>query len=109
LAIPCDAGSAVAQTPKPGDPVNVIIRPRVTGLMLAMLQNGPTKIVAGNIYGRIAGRQSAQSIYRARRFSTECHVGGVRDDAITLIPRKIATFKAIAQKTVLHGRSMIAL
>ncbi len=44
------AGGAAAQTPKPGGVVNVIIQPEPPGLMLAMLQNGPTQMVAGNIY-----------------------------------------------------------
>lgn len=42
--------SAAAQTPKPGGVANVIIQPEPPGLMVAMVQNGPTQMVAGNIY-----------------------------------------------------------
>jgi peptide/nickel transport system substrate-binding protein len=42
--------SAAAQTPKPGGIANVIIQPEPPGLMVAMVQNGPTQMVAGNIY-----------------------------------------------------------
>ena len=44
------AGTALAQAPKPGGIANVVIQPEPPGLMLAMLQNGPTQMVAGNIY-----------------------------------------------------------
>jgi peptide/nickel transport system substrate-binding protein len=42
--------AAAAQTPKPGGIANVIIQPEPPGLMVAMVQNGPTQMVAGNIY-----------------------------------------------------------
>lgn len=42
--------SAAAQTPKAGGVANVIIQPEPPGLMVAMVQNGPTQMVAGNIY-----------------------------------------------------------
>ncbi len=44
------AAAAAAQTPKPGGIANVIIQPEPPGLMVAMVQNGPTQMVAGNIY-----------------------------------------------------------
>src|SRR5262249_22566001 len=34
----------------PGGVANAIIQPEPPGLMLAMIQNGPTQMVAGNIY-----------------------------------------------------------
>lgn len=43
-------GSAMAQTPKPGGTANAVIQPEPPGLMLALIQNGPTQMVAGNIY-----------------------------------------------------------
>ncbi|CAN7683180.1 ABC transporter substrate-binding protein [Bosea sp. LjRoot9] len=42
--------AAVAQAPKAGGAVNVAIQPEPPGLMLALIQNGPTQMVAGNIY-----------------------------------------------------------
>ncbi|MEK9971476.1 MAG: ABC transporter substrate-binding protein, partial [Ferrovibrio sp.] len=45
----CITGIANAQTPKSGGVANVIIQPEPPGLMLAMLQNGPVQMVAGNI------------------------------------------------------------
>ncbi|MBY0296627.1 MAG: ABC transporter substrate-binding protein [Methylobacterium sp.] len=44
------AGAAVAQAPKPGGVANAVIQPEPPGLMLGLLQNGPTQMVAGNIY-----------------------------------------------------------
>jgi len=44
------AGLALAQTPKSGGTVNVVIQPEPPGLMLGLIQNGPTQMVAGNIY-----------------------------------------------------------
>ena len=41
---------AVAQTPKLGGVVHTVIQPEPPGLMVAMLQNGPTLMVAGNIF-----------------------------------------------------------
>lgn len=46
----CIAAGAMAQTPKAGGVANVIIQPEPPGLMLAITQNGPTQMVAGNIY-----------------------------------------------------------
>ena len=42
--------SAAAQTPKQGGVANAIIQPEPPGLMLGLVQNGPTQMVAGNIY-----------------------------------------------------------
>lgn len=41
---------AVAETPKTGGSINVVIQPEPPGLMLGLVQNGPTQMVAGNIY-----------------------------------------------------------
>src|SRR5689334_14650943 len=41
---------AVPQTPKSGGVAHTIIQPEPPGLMLATLQNGPTLMVAGNIF-----------------------------------------------------------
>ncbi len=43
------AGAALAE-PKAGGTVNVVIQPEPPGLMLGITQNGPTQMVAGNIY-----------------------------------------------------------
>ncbi|MFC3678004.1 ABC transporter substrate-binding protein [Ferrovibrio xuzhouensis] len=51
LVVACGlAFPAAAQTPKSGGTANAIIQPEPPGLMLAMVQNGPTQMVAGNIY-----------------------------------------------------------
>ncbi|MBJ3776263.1 ABC transporter substrate-binding protein [Acuticoccus mangrovi] len=42
------AGPAAAQTS--GGRLNVVIQPEPPGLMLGLIQNGPTQMVAGNIY-----------------------------------------------------------
>ncbi|WP_089229828.1 ABC transporter substrate-binding protein [Tistlia consotensis] len=39
-----------AATPKRGGTLNVVIQPEPPGLMLGITQNGPTQMVAGNIY-----------------------------------------------------------
>lgn len=41
---------ALAQEPKAGGVVNVVIQPEPPGLMVGMVQNGPTQMVAGNIF-----------------------------------------------------------
>lgn len=41
---------ALAQEPKAGGVVNAVIQPEPPGLMLGLIQNGPTQMVAGNIY-----------------------------------------------------------
>ncbi len=43
------AGAALAG-PKSGGTINVVIQPEPPGLMLGLTQNGPTQMVAGNIY-----------------------------------------------------------
>jgi peptide/nickel transport system substrate-binding protein len=43
-------GPALAQTPVRGGVANVVIQPEPPGLMLGLVQNGPTQMVAGNIY-----------------------------------------------------------
>lgn len=41
---------ALAQEPKMGGTINAVIQPEPPGLMLALVQNGPTQMVSGNIY-----------------------------------------------------------
>src|SRR6202043_1479948 len=50
LVLTCGASFALAQQPKMGGVINAVIQPEPPGLMLAMIQNGPTQMVAGNIY-----------------------------------------------------------
>ncbi len=40
----------MAQQPKAGGVVNAVIQPEPPGLMMGLVQNGPTQMVAGNIY-----------------------------------------------------------
>jgi peptide/nickel transport system substrate-binding protein len=42
--------AAVAEGPKAGGVVNAVIQPEPPSLMLGLVQNGPTQMVAGNIY-----------------------------------------------------------
>jgi len=42
--------AALAQEPKMGGIVNAVIQPEPPGLNLAMIQNGPTQMVSGNIF-----------------------------------------------------------
>ncbi len=44
------AAPAMAQEPKTGGVINAVIQPEPPGLMLAMIQNGPTQMVSGNIF-----------------------------------------------------------
>ncbi|GJD48974.1 putative D,D-dipeptide-binding periplasmic protein DdpA [Methylobacterium crusticola] len=44
------SGAAAAQAPRAGGVANAVIQPEPPGLMLGLLQNGPTQMVAGNIY-----------------------------------------------------------
>ncbi len=44
------SSAAFAQEPKAGGVVNAVIQPEPPGLMLGMVQNGPTQMVSGNIY-----------------------------------------------------------
>jgi peptide/nickel transport system substrate-binding protein len=48
-ALAMAAGAAFAE-PQRGGRVDVVIQPEPPGLMLGLLQNGPTQMVAGNIY-----------------------------------------------------------
>ena len=48
LAIP--AATPLAEEPKSGGRIDVVIQPEPPGLMLGIIQNGPTQMVAGNIY-----------------------------------------------------------
>ncbi len=41
---------ALAEEPKAGGVVNAVIQPEPPGLMMGLVQNGPTQMVAGNIY-----------------------------------------------------------
>ena len=50
LVLTCAANAALAQQPKVGGVVNAVIQPEPPGLMLALVQNGPTQMVSGNIY-----------------------------------------------------------
>ncbi len=43
-------GAAVSAEPKSGGKINVVIQPEPPGLMLGLTQNGPTAMVASNIY-----------------------------------------------------------
>jgi peptide/nickel transport system substrate-binding protein len=44
------SAAALAQQPKTGGVINAVIQPEPPGLMLAMIQNGPTQMVSGNIF-----------------------------------------------------------
>ena len=50
VAIGCVLSAAHAEEPKSGGVVNAVIQPEPPGLMLAMVQNGPTQMVSGNIF-----------------------------------------------------------
>ena len=51
FALACCLGTVVhAQEPKMGGVINAVIQPEPPGLMLAMIQNGPTQMVSGNIF-----------------------------------------------------------
>jgi peptide/nickel transport system substrate-binding protein len=43
-------GGAVSAAPKSGGTINVVIQPEPPGLVLGITQNGPTAMVASNIY-----------------------------------------------------------
>ena len=40
----------MAQEPKAGGVINAVIQPEPPGLMMGLVQNGPTQMVSGNIY-----------------------------------------------------------
>src|SRR3979411_3199467 len=51
LILVCGApAAALAQAPKTGGVINAVIQPEPPGLMMAMVQNGPTQMVSGNIF-----------------------------------------------------------
>src|SRR5258705_1275451 len=51
LAIMCALSTAAAaEGPKAGGVVNAVIQPEPPSLMVGLVQNGPTQMVAGNIY-----------------------------------------------------------
>ncbi|WP_398483324.1 ABC transporter substrate-binding protein [Tardiphaga sp.] len=50
LALSSVSTFALAQEPKLGGTINAVIQPEPPGLMLALVQNGPTQMVSGNIY-----------------------------------------------------------
>src|SRR4030081_2992876 len=50
LVLICSAGLAPAEEPKMGGVINAVIQPEPPGLMLAMIQNGPTQMVSGNVF-----------------------------------------------------------
>ncbi len=51
LMLSCSiSAAALAQEPKMGGVINAVIQPEPPSLMLAQIQNGPTQMVAGNIY-----------------------------------------------------------
>src|SRR5258705_12143413 len=50
LVLTCGASAALAEGPKMGGVINAVIQPEPPGLMMAMVQNGPTQMVSGNIY-----------------------------------------------------------
>src|ERR1700733_10297551 len=51
VALTCGLGAAaLAQEPKMGGVINAVIQPEPPGLNLALIQNGPTQMVSGNIF-----------------------------------------------------------
>ena len=51
LAVICGlSAAALAEEPKTGGVVNAVIQPEPPGLMMGLVQNGPTQMVSGNIY-----------------------------------------------------------
>ena len=44
------AAPGMAQEPQDGGTLNVVIQPEPPGLMIGLIQNGPTQMVAGQIY-----------------------------------------------------------
>ena len=44
------SAAALAQEPKSGGIVNAVIQPEPPGLMMGLVQNGPTQMISGNIY-----------------------------------------------------------
>ena len=50
LALTCGASAALAEGPKMGGVINAVIQPEPPGLMMALVQNGPTQMVSSNIF-----------------------------------------------------------
>ena len=51
LVVVCGtSAAALAEEPQPGGVVNVVIQPEPPSLMVGLVQNGPTQMIAGNIY-----------------------------------------------------------
>src|SRR6266496_3692483 len=50
LVLTCSASVALAQEQKMGGVINAVIQPEPPGLMMGLIQNGPTQMVSGNIY-----------------------------------------------------------
>src|ERR1700712_5301773 len=50
LVLVCGVPAAFAQEPKTGGVINAVIQPEPPGLNLALIQNGPTQMVSGNIF-----------------------------------------------------------
>src|SRR5579859_7282337 len=51
LVLACGlSAAALAEVPKMGGVVNAVIQPEPPSLMVGLVQNGPTQMVAGNIY-----------------------------------------------------------
>ena len=48
--VSCLSTAAMAEGPKAGGVVNAVIQPEPPSLMVGLVQNGPTQMVAGNIY-----------------------------------------------------------
>jgi peptide/nickel transport system substrate-binding protein len=42
--------ASFAEEPQRGGVINAVIQPEPPGLMLALVQNGPTQMVSGNIF-----------------------------------------------------------
>jgi peptide/nickel transport system substrate-binding protein len=50
VVVACMTVAALAEEPKAGGVINAVIQPEPPSLMLGLVQNGPTQMVAGNIY-----------------------------------------------------------
>src|SRR3977135_745707 len=50
LALTCGDSAQLAEGPKMGGVINAVIQPEPPGLMMALVQNGPTQMVSGNIF-----------------------------------------------------------
>src|SRR3954454_19806089 len=50
LLVGCGLSAVHAEEPRVGGVINAVIQPEPPGLMLAIVQNGPTQMVSGNIF-----------------------------------------------------------